>query len=149
MVTERGRNGTVSGSARLTQQTCGRIAAEALGPRSAEAAATSERFPAHSLLPVALYPPDFTALQAAPTRVMGAGGTTSKGEFAQRTAVALTQRPRTSLIDFPEAAPAYQRLDGIAVESLHLGLGYSSVCAGRQPATGDKGEVDPAVRVER
>jgi clorobiocin biosynthesis protein CloN7 len=70
-------------------------------PLSAEAVATSERFFGHGLLPIALYPPDFTALRAASTRVMVAGGTTSKGEFAQRTAVELAQRLGTPLIDFP------------------------------------------------
>jgi hypothetical protein len=63
--------------------------------------ATNERFFGHGLLPIALYTPDFTALQAAPTRVIVAGGTTSKGEFAQRTAVALAQRLGTPLMDFP------------------------------------------------
>lgn len=70
-------------------------------PPSAEAVATSERFFAHGLLPIALYQPDFSALQAAPTRVMVAGGTTSKGQFAQRAAVALTQRLGIDLVDFP------------------------------------------------
>jgi clorobiocin biosynthesis protein CloN7 len=72
-----------------------------LQPPSAEAVATSARFFSHGLLPIALYAPDFTALQAAPTRVIVAGGTTSKGEFAQRTAVALAQRLGTPLVDFP------------------------------------------------
>ena len=63
--------------------------------------ATSKFFFGHGLLPLALYPPDFTTLQTAPTRVMVAGGSTSKGEVAQRTAVPLTQRLRTFLIDFP------------------------------------------------
>lgn len=35
-------------------------------PPSAEAVATSERFFAHGLLPIALYEPDLSALQAAP-----------------------------------------------------------------------------------
>ena len=50
-------------------------------PPSAEAMATSERFFGHGLLPIALYQPDISALQAAPARVMVAGGTTSKGQF--------------------------------------------------------------------
>lgn len=70
-------------------------------PPSAEAEAASERFFGHGFLPIALYQPDFSALQAAPARVMVAGGTTSKGEFAQRTAVALAERLATPLIDFP------------------------------------------------
>jgi hypothetical protein len=63
--------------------------------------ATSERFFGHGLLPIALYAPDFPALLAAPTRLIVAGGLTSKGEFAQRTAVALGQRLDIPLIDFP------------------------------------------------
>jgi pimeloyl-ACP methyl ester carboxylesterase len=70
-------------------------------PQSAEAVATSERFFGHGLLPIALYRPDFSALQAAPARVMVAGGTTSKGELAQRTAVALAEHLGTPLIAFP------------------------------------------------
>jgi pimeloyl-ACP methyl ester carboxylesterase len=70
-------------------------------PPSAEAVATSERFFGHGLLPIALYQPDFSALQATHNRVIVAGGTTSKGEFAQRTAVALAERLDTPLIDFP------------------------------------------------
>jgi len=70
-------------------------------PPSAEAVATSERFFAHGLLPIALYQPDLAALHAAPARVVVAGGTTSKGEFAQRTAVALAERLGTPLVDFP------------------------------------------------
>ena len=63
--------------------------------------ATSERFFGHGLLPIALYAPDFPALQAAPTRLMVARGVTSKGEFAHRTALALGQRLDIPLVDFP------------------------------------------------
>ena len=70
-------------------------------PPSAQAMATSERFFGHGLLPIALYQPDFSALQAAPARVIVAGGTASKGEFAQRTAVTLAERLGTPLIHFP------------------------------------------------
>ncbi len=70
-------------------------------PPSAEAVASSERFFGHGLLPIALYQPDISALQAAPARVVVAGGTASKGEFPQRTAVALAERLGTPLIDFP------------------------------------------------
>jgi pimeloyl-ACP methyl ester carboxylesterase len=68
---------------------------------SAEMAATSERFFGHGLLPIALYQPDFAALLVGPARVVVAGGTTSKGEFAQRTAVALAGRLRAPMISFP------------------------------------------------
>ena len=70
-------------------------------PPSAEAVATSERFFGHGVLPVALYQPDLSALQTAPARVRVAGGSTSKGEFAQRTAVALAERLGTPLVEFP------------------------------------------------
>ncbi len=70
-------------------------------PRSAEAVATSERFFAHGFLPIALYQPDLTALQAAPARVIVAGGTASTGEFAQRTAAALAEHLGTPLVNFP------------------------------------------------
>jgi clorobiocin/coumermycin A biosynthesis protein CloN7/CouN7 len=62
---------------------------------------TSERFFGHGLLPIALYQPDLSALQSGPARVAVAGGTTSKGEFPQRTAAALAERLGTPLIDFP------------------------------------------------
>jgi len=73
----------------------------ALQPPSAEAVATSERFFRHGLLPIALYQLDFSALQGAPVRLLVGGGNTSKGQFAQRTAVALAERLGTPLIDFP------------------------------------------------
>jgi clorobiocin biosynthesis protein CloN7 len=70
-------------------------------PPSAEAVATSERFFGHGLFPIALYEPDLAALRTAPARVIVGGGTTSRGEFAQRTAVALAERLGTPLVDFP------------------------------------------------
>jgi pimeloyl-ACP methyl ester carboxylesterase len=73
----------------------------AQGVDAARQVATSERFFGHGLLPITLYQPDFAALQAAPTRVVVAGGTVSKGEFAQRTAAALAERLGTPLVDFP------------------------------------------------
>src|SRR6202034_695312 len=68
---------------------------------SAEMVATSERFFGHGLLPIALYQPDFSALQRSQARVVVAGGTSSKGEFPQRTAAALAHRLGRPLIDFP------------------------------------------------
>ena len=69
-------------------------------PPSAEEVATSTRFFEHGLLPIALYQPDFPALEAAPTRLIVAGGTASKGEFPQRTAVALADRLGLPLMNF-------------------------------------------------
>ncbi len=70
-------------------------------PPSPEAVATSERFFAHGLLPIALYEPDLSALEAAPGRVLAGGGIASRGEFAQRAAVALAERLGTALVEFP------------------------------------------------
>jgi pimeloyl-ACP methyl ester carboxylesterase len=70
-------------------------------PPSAGEVATSTRFFEHGLFPIALYQPDFAALEAAPTRLIVAGGTASKGEFPQRSAVALARRLDTPLINFP------------------------------------------------
>lgn len=75
--------------------------AGAAPPPTEEMVATSERFFGHGLLPITLYEPDVAALQAAPGRVVVAGGTTSRGEFAQRTAAALAERLATPLVDFP------------------------------------------------
>jgi len=74
---------------------------DAASPPEEEMVATSERFFGHGLLPIALYEPDVAALRSAPTRVVVAGGTTSKGELAQRTAAALAERLGTPLVDFP------------------------------------------------
>jgi clorobiocin biosynthesis protein CloN7 len=72
-------------------------------PRTTDPAevGTSDRFFGHGLLPVALYRPDFTALETAPARVVVAGGSTSEGEFAHRTAAALADRLGTRLVAFP------------------------------------------------
>ena len=70
-------------------------------PPSAEMVAMSERFFGHGLLPIALYQPNFSALQGAPARIIAAGGTTSRGLFPWRTAAALAQRLGTPLVDFP------------------------------------------------
>jgi pimeloyl-ACP methyl ester carboxylesterase len=70
-------------------------------PPSAEAVSANERFFRHGLLPIALYQPDLSALQGGRVRIVVAGGTTSKGQFPQRTAAALAERLGTPLIDFP------------------------------------------------
>lgn len=70
-------------------------------PPPPEVVATSERFFGHGLLPIAVYEPDLSAMKMAKGRVVVAGGTSSKGEFPQRTAVALAQRLGTPVVDFP------------------------------------------------
>jgi clorobiocin biosynthesis protein CloN7 len=63
--------------------------------------ATTEHFLAHLLLPTTRYRPDIEALRAASTRIVVAGGATSKGQLANRTAVALADQLGTTLVDFP------------------------------------------------
>jgi len=70
-------------------------------PPAAGAVATSERFFRHGLLPITFYELDIAALQGVPAQVVVAGGTTSTGQFAQRTAVALAERLDTPMIEFP------------------------------------------------
>jgi clorobiocin biosynthesis protein CloN7 len=70
-------------------------------PPSPEMVASSERFFAHGFFPITLYEPDIAALQAAPTRVVAAGGTASRGQFPQRTAAAFAERLGTPLVEFP------------------------------------------------
>ena len=61
----------------------------------------SKRFFGHGLLPITFYQPDFSALRGAPARIVVGGGTTSKGQLAQRAAIALAERLGSPLIDFP------------------------------------------------
>jgi clorobiocin/coumermycin A biosynthesis protein CloN7/CouN7 len=63
--------------------------------------ATTEHFLAHLLRPTTRYRPDLQALQAASTRIVVAGGASSKGQLANRTAVALADRLGTRVVDFP------------------------------------------------
>jgi clorobiocin/coumermycin A biosynthesis protein CloN7/CouN7 len=63
--------------------------------------ATTEVFLAHLLRPTTRYRPDIQALRAASTRIVVAGGTTSKGQLANRTAVALADQLGTAVVDFP------------------------------------------------
>ena len=63
--------------------------------------ATTEHFLAHLLLPTTRFRPDIDALREARTRLVVAGGMTSKGQLANRTAVALAERLGTPVVDFP------------------------------------------------
>ncbi len=78
-------------------------------PPSAAEMASATRFFEHGLFPIALYEPDFAALEAAATRIIVAGGTTSRGQFPQRTAAALAERLGTPLIDFPGGHDGFAR----------------------------------------
>jgi clorobiocin biosynthesis protein CloN7 len=61
----------------------------------------SERFFGHGLLPITFYQPDLPALESGSARVVVGGGSTSTGEFAERTAIALAERLGSPLIEFP------------------------------------------------
>jgi clorobiocin biosynthesis protein CloN7 len=63
--------------------------------------ATTEHFLAHLLRPTTRYRPDIQALRAASTRTVVAGGATSQGQLANRTAVALADQLGTTVVDFP------------------------------------------------
>jgi hypothetical protein len=47
------------------------------------------------------YQPDFDSLRAASTRIVVAAGAESKGEMANRAAVAVAERLGTTLVTFP------------------------------------------------
>jgi pimeloyl-ACP methyl ester carboxylesterase len=63
--------------------------------------ATTEVFLAHLIRPTTRYQPDIEALRAAPTRIVVATGATSKGQLANRSALALADRLGTSVVEFP------------------------------------------------
>src|SRR6266487_166822 len=63
--------------------------------------ATNEAFLAHLLRPTTYYQPDIEALKASPTRIVVGRGATSTGQLPNRTAVALADRPGTTVVDFP------------------------------------------------
>jgi clorobiocin biosynthesis protein CloN7 len=63
--------------------------------------ATTDQFLAHLLRPTTRYRPDIEALRTASTRIVVAGGATSKGQLANRTAMALADRLGTTVVDFP------------------------------------------------
>jgi clorobiocin/coumermycin A biosynthesis protein CloN7/CouN7 len=69
--------------------------------QAARMRATTDHFLAHLLRPTTRYRPDIQALRAASTRVVVAGGATSKGQLANRTAVALAEQLGTTVVDFP------------------------------------------------
>jgi clorobiocin biosynthesis protein CloN7 len=63
--------------------------------------ATTEVFLAHLIRPTTRYRPDIEALRGAPARIVVAGGATSKGQLANRAAVALAGQLGTTVVDFP------------------------------------------------
>jgi clorobiocin/coumermycin A biosynthesis protein CloN7/CouN7 len=74
---------------------------EASPEQIARMRATTEVFLAHLIRPTTRYRPDIEALRAVPTRVVIAAGAASKGQLANRSALALADRLGTSIVDFP------------------------------------------------
>jgi clorobiocin/coumermycin A biosynthesis protein CloN7/CouN7 len=63
--------------------------------------ATTAQFFEHLIRPTTRYQPDIEALLAASTRIVAAGGTSSKGQLAHRATVALAGQLGTTVVDFP------------------------------------------------
>jgi len=63
--------------------------------------ADTDVFLAHLIRPTTRYRRDIQALRAAPPRIVIAVGTTSKGQLANRTAVALAGQLGTPVVEFP------------------------------------------------
>jgi clorobiocin/coumermycin A biosynthesis protein CloN7/CouN7 len=63
--------------------------------------ASTGHFLGHLIRPTTRYQPDIGALRAAPTRIVVAGGAASKGQLANRAAVALAGQLGTTVVDFP------------------------------------------------
>ena len=63
--------------------------------------ASTGHFLAYLIRPTTSYRPDIRALQAASTRIVVGAGTTSRGQLANRTAVALATELGTPVVDFP------------------------------------------------
>jgi pimeloyl-ACP methyl ester carboxylesterase len=61
----------------------------------------TELFLAHMLRPIVAYRPDATALGAASTRIVTAVGTTTMGQIAHRSTLALAELLGTKAVDFP------------------------------------------------
>jgi clorobiocin/coumermycin A biosynthesis protein CloN7/CouN7 len=61
----------------------------------------TDHFLAHLLRPTAFYRPEIESLRTISAQIVVAGGTTSKGQLAHRTTVALAEQLGTSVVDFP------------------------------------------------
>jgi pimeloyl-ACP methyl ester carboxylesterase len=81
--------------------------------------ATTEVFLAHLIRPTTRYQPDIEALRAAPTRIVVAAGATSKGQLANRSALALADRLGTSVVEFPGDHGGFMALPEQFVRVLH------------------------------
>jgi len=76
-------------------------------------------FLAHGVKPISLYVPDVDTLRVGPARVVVGVGTTSVGQLAYRTAVALAERLGTAPVTFPGDHSGYVGQPAEFAEKLH------------------------------
>lgn len=69
--------------------------------QAARMRATTDVFLAHLIRPTTSYRPDIAALRGTTARIVVAAGATSKGQLANRTAVALAEQLGTPVAEFP------------------------------------------------
>lgn len=111
----------------------GASAQEADAPRwapspeqAARMRATTEVFLAHLIRPTTNYRPDIEALRAASTRIVVAVGATSKGQLANRSAVALADQLGTAVVEFPGDHGGFVALPEQCSRVLHQVLTHTS-----------------------
>jgi len=78
----------------------------------------ADHFLAHLLRPTALYRPQIEALRTGAAKIVVAGGTTSKGQLAHRTALALAERLGTKIVDFPGSHVGFREQPGPCAQLL-------------------------------
>ena len=72
----------------------------------------ADHFLAHLLRPTTVYRPEIEALRSGAIKIVVAGGTTSKGQLAHRTALALAERFGTNIVDFPGSHVGFREQPG-------------------------------------
>jgi hypothetical protein len=83
-------------------------------------------FMAHGVKPISFYLPDVAALRAVSVCVIVGVGETSTGQLAQRSAVALVERPATTPVLFPGDHGGYGGQPAAFVERLQQALSAPS-----------------------
>ncbi|HYZ56634.1 MAG TPA: alpha/beta hydrolase [Streptosporangiaceae bacterium] len=94
--------------------------------QAARMRATTEVFLAHLIRPTTRYRPDVEALRAASTRIVVAVGATSRGQLANRSAVALADQLGTPVAEFPGDHGGFVALPEQCGRVLHQVLTHTS-----------------------
>jgi pimeloyl-ACP methyl ester carboxylesterase len=94
--------------------------------QAAQMRATTEVFLAHLIRPTTRYRPDIEALRTASTRIVVAVGATSKGQLANRSAVALADQLGTTVVEFPGDHGGFVALPEQCGRVLHQVLTHTS-----------------------